>query len=311
MTSLPWVSVLEPHSQMKNSADTSYVIITPAKNEEFYIRNVLDSVTSQTCKPLKWVIVDDSSEDHTAEVVSEYARKYDFISLVRLENQNQRNFAKKANAFRYGLEQLGPLDYKYIGNLDADVSFAPEYFQNIMTMFVKNPKLGISGGSVCTKVGNDFIYGDTTIDSVGGAVQLFRKECFEQIGGYRPLEHGGIDAAAEITARMKGWTVRKSLDDRVWEHRTTGTANSGILTASFRLGMRFHSLGYGTLFYLMRSVTRMKYKPYIIGSMLALAGFFYAKVRGCPIALPDEIVTYLRKEQISKLKQKLFDGTTD
>jgi len=135
---------------------------------------------------------------------------------------------------------------------------------------------------------------------------LFRRECFQQIGGYLPLRQGGIDAAAEITARMKGWTVRKFPENQVWEHRTTGTANDRVLAANFKWGMRFHSLGYGTLFYVIRSIAKMKNKPYFIGSMVALVGFLYARLRGYPIALPNEIVSYLRKEQNQKLRHWLI-----
>jgi len=287
-----------------NQLPSSYVIITPAKNEESYIRNVLDSVTSQILKPLRWVIVDDASEDRTAEIAKNYADRYDFITLLRLKSQNQRSFAKKASAFKSGLDLVKELNYRYIGNLDADISFAPDYFQNILKAFDEDPELGLTGGIVFTKFNNDFSTADRTIDSVAGAVQLFRRECFEQVGGYRLLEHGGIDAAAEISARMKGWTVRKSLENPVWEHRTTGTANHGVLAASFNLGMRFHSLGYGTLFYLLRSIARIKDKPYFLGSLLGLSGFLYARIRRYPVKLPPEIVSYLRKEQMSKLRQR-------
>jgi glycosyltransferase involved in cell wall biosynthesis len=291
---------------MNQPMSSTYVIITPAKNEELFIHHVLDSVTKQTLKPLRWVIVDDSSADRTAEIAREYADRYDFITLIRLTSQNQRSFAKKANAFNAGLEAVKDLDYRYIGNLDADISFASDYFQNVVKALDEDPQLGLTGGIVFTKFDNEFVTADKTIDSVAGAVQLFRRDCFEQVGGYRPLEHGGIDAAAEISARMKGWTVRKSLENPVWEHRTTGTAKNGVFAASFKLGMRFHSLGYGTLFFFFRSIARVKDKPYFLGSLLCLSGFLYAKIRGCPIKLPAEIVSYLRKEQMSKLRQRFF-----
>jgi len=287
---------------------STYVLITPAKNEELFIRNVLDSVVSQTHRPLRWIIVDDSSTDRTAEIIHEYVTKYDFISLLKIQTDGQRNFGRKAIAFNSGVAMVQNLEYSYIGNLDADISLAPDYFQNIVNEFKKNPKLGISGGIVYAKVGSKFVTGDKTLDSVGGAVQLFRRECFEQIGGYLPLKQGGIDAAAEITARMKGWTVRKCPENRVWEHRLTGTANDGVAAANFKLGMRFHSLGYGTFFYVIRSITKIKHKPYLVGSMLALVGFLYARLRHYPITLPNEIVSYLRQEQNQKLRHRLISN---
>lgn len=284
----------------------TYVLITPAKNEELFIRNVLESVVSQTLRPLRWIIVNDSSTDRTADIVQEYVAKFDFISLLNVQADSQRTFGRKAIAFNSGFAMIQNTDFSYIGNLDADISVAPDYFQNIVDELEKDPKLGIGGGIVYTKIGSKFVTGDTTLDSVGGAVQLFRRECFEQLGGYRPLQQGGIDAAAEITARMKGWTVRKFPQNPAWEHRMTGTANNGVVAASFKLGMRFHSLGWGTLFYLIRSIAKIKRKPYFVGSMVALAGFLYARFRNDPIALPNDVVSYLRREQNQKLRHGLL-----
>ena len=43
----------------------SYVLITPARDEEAYIGRTLESVVNQTVPPTRWVIVDDGSVDHT------------------------------------------------------------------------------------------------------------------------------------------------------------------------------------------------------------------------------------------------------
>jgi len=50
-----------------------YVLITPAHNEERFIRKTLDSMVAQTCLPERWVIVDDGSTDETAKIVHKYA----------------------------------------------------------------------------------------------------------------------------------------------------------------------------------------------------------------------------------------------
>jgi hypothetical protein len=141
---------------------------------------------------------------------------------------------------------------------------------------------------------------------VAGAVQLFRKECFEQVGGYIALEHGGIDAAAEIIARMKGWTVKKFPKNRVCEHRRTGSAEHRLLVAKYKEGVRFHSLGYGTVYYILRSVFKVKSRPLLIGSAASLLGFICARVKSYPVRLPAEAVSFLRCEQIAKLRCRFF-----
>ena len=61
----------------------TYVLITPAHNEAAFIEKTLDSVIAQTRLPERWIIVDDGSMDHTAEIVEEYAKRYPWIELVR------------------------------------------------------------------------------------------------------------------------------------------------------------------------------------------------------------------------------------
>ena len=48
-----------------------------------FIAKTLDSMVAQTLLPERWVIVDDGSTDHTAEIVESYARRYPWIELIR------------------------------------------------------------------------------------------------------------------------------------------------------------------------------------------------------------------------------------
>ena len=50
----------------------TYVLITPARNEEAFIEQTIRSVISQTVPPRKWVIVSDGSTDRTDDIVKEY-----------------------------------------------------------------------------------------------------------------------------------------------------------------------------------------------------------------------------------------------
>jgi hypothetical protein len=70
------------------------------------------------------------------------------------------------------------------------------------------PELGIAGGYVYERLNGSFksIPGNRE-RSVGGAFQIFRRECFEEIE-LIPLRFGGEDSIIEITAAMKGWQVR-------------------------------------------------------------------------------------------------------
>ncbi len=287
---------------MENSvASGKYVIITPARNEDQFIAKTISSVILQTIRPLRWVIVNDGSTDGTKKIVESYLDKFKFIKLINLERDGDRNFGGKAIAFSRGVAELQSLDYDFIGNLDADISMAPDYYQSIIKYFDADSRLGIAGGIVYTKTGKRFSTSDETIDSVGGAVQLFRRPCFEAVGGYMLLICGGEDAAAEIRARMLGWTVRKFPDHKVFENRRTGSAEASLLVSKVREGRRFYSLGYGLLFYIVRCLYRTKENPFIIGSIAALYGFMGSFLSRRPVLLPQDEVEYLRSEQRQRL----------
>jgi glycosyltransferase involved in cell wall biosynthesis len=283
---------------------SQYAIITPAKNEEPYIERTIESVISQTHKPSRWIIVDDGSTDHTAAIVSKYLASHDFIRLVKMR-EGDRNFASKVHAFNAGLELLKGAEYPFIANLDADISLAPDYYANIIAEFEMDPRLGVAGGQVYTISDGKLVSEDAAPDSIGGAVQVFRRECFDQVGGYLPLELGGEDATAEIIARMKGWSVRKFSANQVCEHRRAGLTKDKAL-AMYRLGMRFHSLGYSAVYYILRSLYRLSDNPPVIGSAFALLGFFCARFRRRPVQMPQEAVSYLRSEQMGKLRAGIF-----
>src|SRR6266403_551929 len=197
-----------------------YVLVTAARNEERFITKTLDSVVAQTVLPERWVIVDDGSTDHTAEIVESYAKRHPWIELVRRIQDPDRNFAGKVHAFNAGLARVQSLRFEALGNLDADISFQPDHFEFLLKRLSEDPALGVIG-TAYSEEGFDSIRdsfeGET---SVHGACQLFRYRCFQDIGGYVPHRAGGVDWIAVTTARMKGWKVRSFPEKRYHHHRT-------------------------------------------------------------------------------------------
>lgn len=286
-----------------------FVIITPAHNEEGLLPGAAEAVVAQTVRPLKWILVNDASTDGTLEVAERYARDYAFIEVVNLERASGRDFGNKARAFNAGLARVASLEFDFIGNLDADISFDPGYFENLLRQFELNRKLGLAGGMVHSKIDDRFVSQDVALDSVAGAVQLFRRECFEQVGGYRAMPWGGIDTVAEIAARMHGWETRTFAELPVREHRFTGSATASPLRSRVRGGRRMHSLGYSPSFFFLRCIHRWRDRPLLIGSCAALVGYLAAAWSGAPPAVSPEMMRFLRAEQRRKLKRLAGLGT--
>jgi biofilm PGA synthesis N-glycosyltransferase PgaC len=278
-----------------------YVLITPAHNEEAFIEKTLTSMIAQTLLPERWIIVDDGSTDKTAEIVDSYVEHYPWIDLVRRPEQLHRSFAGKVHAFNVGLEQAQSLGFEVIGNLDADLSFDPEYLEFLIGKFAEDPRLGVAGTPFTEDAGYD-----TARDSfegenhVAGGCQLFRWQCFEDVGGYVPNPAGGIDWIAVTTARMKGWRTRSFLEKRFHHHRTLGTAGRSGMAASFSYGEKDYYLGGSPVWQMFRVAYQTTKRP---GDGLAmLAGYCWAALRRTKRPVSPELMRFHRREQMKKLR---------
>jgi len=279
-----------------------YVLITSAHNEDDFIEQTIKSVVSQTVLPKKWIIVDDGSTDDTVKIVQEYSKENKFIELLRIEEESKRTFSSKVRAINLGFEKLKEVDFEFIGNLDADITFDEDYYQRVLNELQNNPKLGIAGGDRFDLINGKFIKVSRSRNSVSGAVQLFRRKCYLDIEGYRALDYGGIDAVAESMARFKGWEVKTFGDIIFYHHRRTGTAANNIHKARFNSGIRDYLIGYHPLFEALRVLSKMKNKPFLSGSAAWFWGYLWAGIRNYKRAVPKDFVKQLRSEQLSRLK---------
>lgn len=248
-----------------------YVIITPARNEEAFIENTIKSMISQTVKPLRWIIVSDGSVDNTDNIVKNYVNKFKWIQLVRMDHRAERHFAAKVHCFNAGYQKAIPLKYDLIGNVDADITFDKNFFEYLVDRFKEIPNLGVAGTTFIENGKLIYDYDHANLSHVSGACQIFRKRCFENIGGYIPIKGGGIDWVAVTTARMKGWKTRTFGEKSFVHQRTMGTANKSVLNARFKHGQKDYYLGGHLLWEVFRGTYQMTRKPYILGGLNLLA----------------------------------------
>jgi biofilm PGA synthesis N-glycosyltransferase PgaC len=283
----------------------SYVLITPARNEAQFIELTLKSVVAQTVLPAKWIIVSDGSTDGTDEIVLNYAKDHPWIELVRMPERTERHFAGKVYAFNAGYARLTGFSYDIIGNLDADISFDKDYIANLLTKFEDNPKLGV-GGTPYQERNTQYDFRFASIEHVTGACQLFRRKCFEDIGGYAPIKGGAVDSIASMSARMKGWQTRTFTDQMCVHHRESGTAQSGMLVARFKRGAKAYAVGNHPVWELFRAVYQMTKRPFVIGGLALLSGYIWSLIRRPERPVPDELVAFQRREQMQRLRQLLI-----
>jgi glycosyltransferase involved in cell wall biosynthesis len=278
------------------------VLVTPARDEAAFIRLTLESIVAQTVLPLKWVIVSDGSTDGTDEIVKEYVDRHNWIEFLRMPERTERHFGGKVRAFDAGYERVKPLQYDVIGNLDGDTSFGPDYIEYLLGKFSQDPRLGVAGTNYLEDNSLKYDYRFTNIEDVTGQCQLFRRECFEQIGGYKPNKDGGVDLFATLAARMHGWRTRTFTGRHFIHHRPSGTAKVSKFLVEFHNGRKDYSFGCHPLWQPFRATYRLTRKPYVIGGCLLFAGYYWAVLTGRPKSVSDDLVRFRRKEQIDRLR---------
>jgi biofilm PGA synthesis N-glycosyltransferase PgaC len=281
-----------------------YVLITPARDEAQFIELTLKSVVAQTSRPMKWVIVSDGSTDGTDEIVSRYAADYPWIELVKLPQRRERHFAGKVEAFNAGYARVRELEFDVMGSLDADLSFDQEYFSFLLGKLANDSTLGLIGTPFKDMGREVYDYRFVSIEHVSGACQLFRRECFEQIGGYIPLKGGGVDQVAVLSARMKGWKTRTFTEKTCLHHRAMGSAQNGALKAKYNLGVKDYALGGHPLWEGFRTIYQMTKRPFIVGGLALCVGYTREALLGSR-RVPIEMVAFRQREQLQRLRNFL------
>jgi glycosyltransferase involved in cell wall biosynthesis len=287
----------------RTSTFPAYVLVTPSRNEEVLIEKTIESVIHQTILPLKWVIVNDGSTDSTGTIAERYAAEHDWIEVVNRPVRKERNFAAKVHAFNAGRERLQDISYEIIGNLDSDVLLDKDHFEFLLGKFRDEPRLGVAG-TVFREEGG-YNSGTDSFEGqnyVSGQCQVFRRECFEEIGGYFANKAGGIDWIAVETARMKGWKTRSYREKSFFHHRPLGTADRGVLAASFAYGQKDYFLGGHPLWELFRVSYRMTKRPYLVDGLALGLGYGLAAGRRLKRPVSKELMAFHRREQMRKLR---------
>lgn len=279
----------------------AYVLMTAAHNEEADIARTIQSVLAQTIRPVRWLIVSDNSTDRTNEIVQSYADQNSFICFHRVTRAPGRDFASKVVALRSGQHLLQGAEYDFIGNMDADLSVGPTYFEDLLRQFELRPRLGLAGGFVYEEVNGEFQSREVNrVYSVAHAAQLVRRECYESFGGYAVLRYGGEDWHAQTSTRMKGWDAESIPDLKIFHHRPTGGATS-MYRSAYRLGKLDYSFGTYTIFELIKCAGRLRHGKFLMGAVVRMAGFLDSYVRREPFLISPELVAYLRKEQKDRM----------
>lgn len=288
-----------------------YVLITAAYNEERTIAGTIKSVLAQTHRPEKWIIVSDGSTDGTDTLIKGFSRQYGFIQYARQEKRAsdkdrlEKVTIAQARAMAHGIDLMKSVTYKFLGNLDADTILTRNFYERIILRMEADKRIGIAGGGVYSvdTDGNILPGGFIQPDFVGGPVQVFNRDCLEEMGGY--IEAGHADCVAVLRAKMKGWKVQCFPEVQAFQHEMPNNTVRVKVPTCFRMGHMDYMMGGLLTFQLIRSVRRMINPPYFLAGTAMLMGYFSPLLRREKIRVPKDIVDYLHVDQIDKLASRL------
>ena len=160
-------------------------IVTPTYNREKYILETVDSMLAQTYQNIEYIVVDDGSTDNTLNVLEKYKGK---IKVESHTNVGQVRTLNRAWQSCHG---------KYIGYLSSDDLLYPnaiaelvaqiEKDASIVCVFPDSELIDEFSQVVKKNVCRPFDLSETLItqECYIGPGAIFRKDAFDQVGGWR------------------------------------------------------------------------------------------------------------------------------
>jgi glycosyltransferase involved in cell wall biosynthesis len=283
--------------------DPKLLLISPVRDEAAHLASAIDSVVAQTVRPRAWIIVDDGSRDETPEIAGRAAKDHDWIRVHRRMDRGERIVGGGViEAFNDGLARFDLGDFDFVCKMDGDITFAPTYFEHLFRKFADDPTLGTASGKCWDKTRTGWVPLRTGDDFSLGACKTYRVACFQAIGGLvKEAMWDGIDCHR---CRMTGWRARSFSDPelRIQEHRPMGSSHKSVYHGRYRWGRGQYFMGTHWLYAMAIGGYRMFERPWVLGGMCILWGYFHAWLRGVEQYDDPVFRRHLRQWQLARLR---------
>lgn len=267
------------------------------------MRRTLDSMVAQSEHPTLWVIVDDGSTDETPAILADYCARHDWIRVVPKPDRGHRAVGPGViEAFYAGLDTVEMDDFTYLCKLDLDLDLPPRYFEILMDRMEQNPRLGTCSGKAYVEQDGALIPENHGDEMSLGMTKFFSVACFRQIGGFvKEVMWDGIDCHK---ARSLGWAPHSwdEPDLRFIHLRPMGSSQQSIWTGRRRHGFGQYYMGTHPLFMIASAIFRMRDKPYVLGGLAMLQGYFGAMLRGEGKQSDKDLIGFIRAYQLRALR---------
>jgi glycosyltransferase involved in cell wall biosynthesis len=277
----------------------SYVIVTPVRDEAEYIEKTIWSIVNQKILPDEWLIIDDNSKDETCKIVSEYAEQYSFIRLLKMPFDTVRTPGSGVmRAFNYGCTQLSVRNYDYIVKLDADLSFAPDFFEGIFGEFAKNERLGIASGLILEADTLQPVKSNYPEHTYGNT-KMYKRACFEKISPIEQIKNW--DFLDNIKAKSEGFETRIITTQEV-VHLKPLDSVVGKKKENYLKGYYDAYLGYLGVFVLLKFFRLLLERPFVSSGYMYARGYLKNILVDKKYYDNERVIRLIRQQQADRIK---------
>ncbi|MCK6650277.1 MAG: glycosyltransferase [Bacteroidia bacterium] len=275
-----------------------YAIITPAKNEESFIREMIESVARQTILPDRMIVVDDGSDDGTASIVQGLIKAYSWLELISLDTQSEKRSGgvKVVRGFNAGLKTINLTYYEFIVKLDADLSLPNDYFESVIDEFKKDGKVGMCGGIIVNRVNDENLIERDSDFHIRGAFKAIRTACYLSIGGFK--EVWNWDSLDEMEAMYYGWST-KVIEKYVIHFRVTSSAYD-FKEHCLKSGRDAYQMRSGLFLLTKRTIGHIFKRPYLVGGYYYILGYIIGILRKDPRIISYEMSKFISRFHIRR-----------
>lgn len=203
-------------------------IMIPAHNEGIVIKNTVENITTVDYDNYELILIDDRSEDNTAEVIKQIAEEHPNIKyLIREKDAFPGKSAVLNDALKMAKGEA-------ILVFDADARIKPDFIKNLLPKLEPEDVGAVQARKVISNRNDNFLTRcqdnemalDTHFqigrDAVKGAVELrgngelIKRKALEDIGGWNNYT---ITDDLDMSTRMqiKGWDIRFCPEVSVYE----------------------------------------------------------------------------------------------
>ena len=275
-----------------------YAVVTPARDEEANLRRLADAMLAQELRPLEWVVVDDGSQDGTAELARALCAGHDWIRLVSRDaadrDEHVADGRRRARDLDGFLLAAVPLRDRadVIVKVDADVDFGPGFFATLVGRFAADPGLAIASGTCLEREDGAWVRRTKAASTVWGATRAYRSDCLRDVMGLEPCM--GWDGLDEISAQLRGYRTQTFVDLPFRHHRPEGGRELSSLHQGEALGRAAWYMGYRPSYLALRALYRARREPAALGM---LWGYFGSARRRAPRCPDPRLVREVRSRQ--------------